>query len=248
MPNKKTAKGTEYRPHMNIQYSPDADPLQKLDVYVPGGTAPTAGRPLVVYVHGGAFKMGDKADPGPSLDYALKALDYGFVMASVNYRLTGSEQVEPEIEDVWAALRWLSANAESYKYRINREKIAFLGASAGAGLASVVAARANKGDGPSVKAVVGISGAYHITKTAEELHPGAPPFYIAHGTKDSALDLSVSEDFCAALKAAGVPYEFAIAEGADHCRADDKPHIYQVLEETGKLDDAWVWLRKIFEG
>ena len=237
-----TKAGTGYTLHSDIRYLPDADALQALDVYIPTSAAPTGGWPAVIYVHGGAFTMGDKADGGPSMDYALLALDHGFAMVSVNYRLVGVPQVALEIDDVWAALRWVAENAG--EYGIDKAKLAFLGPSAGASLTSIVGARANAEGGPTVAAVIGISGAYQVTKSAEYLNAQAPPFYIAHGTKDSAVGISASEDFCAALEKTGITYVFVVAEGADHCRAMDDPDIYKVLSEMGKLHEAYEWLKE----
>jgi acetyl esterase/lipase len=238
-----TTAGTGYALHSDIRYLPDAEDLQALDVYVPAGAAPAGGWPAVIYVHGGAFAMGDKAEGGPSMEYALLALDHGFAMVSVNYRLVGVPQVALEIDDVWAALRWVAENAGGYG--IDGSKLAFLGPSAGASLTSVVGARANAGSGPKVAAVIGISGAYQVTKSADYLDANSPPFYLAHGTKDSAVDIRASEDFRTALDSMGIPCVFVAAEGADHCRAVDDPHIYKVLGEMGKLDEAYVWLKGI---
>lgn len=240
-----TKAGTGYRLYADLRYLPGTEELQKMDVYVPDGVAPTEGWPAVIYVHGGGFSAGDKADEGPSLDFARLALDHGFAMASVNYRLTGIQDVGPEIEDLRAALRWLAEKAGDFG--INRDKLAYFGPSAGAGLTSVEAARAYLEGGQRVIGVIGISGAYHVTKTADYLGAGAPPFYIAHGTKDSLVGFGVSEDFCTALEKAGVPHVLVAAEGAEHCRSVDDPHIYKILEEMGKLDEAYIWLRKIAE-
>ena len=242
MATQKTKAGTEYHLISDVQYLPYGGEFQALDLYIPAGEAPARGWPLVIYAHGGAFKMGDKADEGPSLDFARMALDHGFAMASVNYRLFDMDEVEPEIEDVWAALRWLVLNSDALG--VDRFRFAFLGASAGAALTASVAARASMMGGPWVAAVISISGAFHVTKTADDLHEDAPPFYIAHGTKDSAVSFSVAGDFRAALEKYGVPCKFVAAEGADHCRATDDPHIYRVLDEMGKLNDAYVWLRE----
>ena len=238
-----TQAGTGYNLYPDIKYLPEGVELQNLDIYVPVGTAPAEGWPTVIYAHGGAFIMGDKADAGTSLDYALMALDNGFAMVSVNYRLTGMDNVAPEIDDVLAALRWLAENAGAYG--LDAGKLAFLGMSAGAGLTSAAAAMAGAEGGPGVVATISISGAFHITKSADYLDANTPPFYIAHGTKDSAVNVSVSEDFCAALDKAGVPYVFVAVEGADHCRPSDDPSIYKVLQEMGKLNDAYVWLKNL---
>jgi acetyl esterase/lipase len=237
-----TKAGTGYTLYSDIKYLPDAEDLQALDVYIPDGAAPAGGWAAVIYVHGGAFTMGDKADSGPSMEYALLALDHGFAMVSVNYRLVGAQQVALEIDDVWAALRWVAENAEVY--RIDTTKLALLGPSAGASLVSVVGARANAEGGPIVNAVIGISGAYQVTKSADYLGADTPPFYLAHGTKDPAVAISASEDFRDALHEAGVPCVFVAVEGAEHCRAVDNPDIYKVLDEMGKLNEAYEWLNE----
>ncbi|MBI4752342.1 MAG: carboxylesterase family protein [Acidobacteria bacterium] len=56
-----------------------------LDVYEP--TSPPSGmRPLVIFVHGGGFRAGDKSQGTP---YATEFTSAGFVFASIDYRLTG---------------------------------------------------------------------------------------------------------------------------------------------------------------
>jgi len=236
-----TKAGTGFRLYPDLVYVPEGGKGQDLDVYVPDGAAPADGWPTVIYAHGGAFIMGDKADAGSSLDYALMALDNGFAMVSVNYRLAGMDHIDLEIDDVWAALRWVAENAGSFG--LDAGKLAFLGASAGASLTSAVAGKA--GGGPGVIATISVSGAFHASKSADYLDANTPPFYVAHGTKDSAVSFSVAEAFRAALEKAGVPHVFMAVEGADHCRPNDDPSIYRVLAEMGKLNDAYVWLKDI---
>lgn len=241
-----TKAGTTYWLYPDLVYLPGGTRQQNLDIYIPDAAAPGGGWPTVIYAHGGAFIMGDKADAGSSLDYALMALDNGFAMISVNYRLAGMDHIELEISDVWAALQWVGENASLCG--LDPAKLAFLGASAGASLTSAVAAKAGLGSSTRVIATISISGAFHATRTADYLDAHTPPFYIAHGTKDSAVRFSVAEDFCAALSKAGVSYHFEAVEGADHCRPNDDPSIYKVLDGVGKLNDAYDWLRRITEG
>lgn len=58
---------------------------QKFDLYAPGDYRQVA-HPLMVWVHGGAWSHGDKAD-WPSGEYAQKVAELGFVVLNVNYRL-----------------------------------------------------------------------------------------------------------------------------------------------------------------
>jgi acetyl esterase/lipase len=101
----------------------------KLDVYTPKGDGPF---PLVVWVHGGAWLGGSKADGGP----ALKLLEHGYVVASTNYRLSQHAVFPAQIEDCKAALRHLRENAQ--KYKIDPDRVGVWGASAGGHLVALL--------------------------------------------------------------------------------------------------------------
>ncbi|KAI8881316.1 alpha/beta-hydrolase [Backusella circina FSU 941] len=101
---------------------------RSLDLYeAPNGDATT---PLVVIVHGGAWRTEDKADYE---DLALQFNDQGFSVASVNYRLSlkGPDNIQhpSHIVDVAQALQYL-ANASHTSY--DPQKIYLVGHSAGA--------------------------------------------------------------------------------------------------------------------
>jgi acetyl esterase/lipase len=235
-----TAKGTTYTLTADLPYVPNAQARQDLDVYIPDRAKPEGGWLTVVYAHGGGFVAGDKADKGLGFDYALRALDYGFAMVSINYRLPGRDQVELEIKDTQAAVRYLASEAASLG--LNGNRIALMGASAGAALVASAAARAKAEGEPNAIAVVGICGGFNVTKTADELHSECPPFYIVHGTADSIVNISVADELCAKLDKVGVSYVYERIEGADHSRPIDKPNLHERLIELGKQDDVYIWL------
>lgn len=106
----------------------DASERNVLDVYKP--TTGSGPAPLVLFIHGGAFKMGDKADI-PALNALRKA---GFAVASMNYRFSKEAQYPAQIDDLRAAVRFLRANAA--KFGIDPDRIGVWGASAGGYLAS----------------------------------------------------------------------------------------------------------------
>lgn len=126
--------------------SPPADPnLNRLDVYAP--TAASGGRaPIVVYVHGGSWRVGDKSNS--ILDKARLFTDAGYVFVSVNYRLSPDPpnssnpsrvRFPAHPDDLGEALRWLRDNARGFGGDPSR--LILVGHSAGAHLASLVSTR-----------------------------------------------------------------------------------------------------------
>lgn len=110
----------------------------KLDLYAPAKTA--AGKPLVVYVHGGGWVGGTSRNAGTFEDWpgTLAALAaHGYVVASINYRLASEAKFPAPEQDVKAALRFLRANAA--KYGIDPTRAAVWGGSAGGHLAGLAA-------------------------------------------------------------------------------------------------------------
>ena len=113
----------------DIAYVNGGHERQRLDLYLPsdGGSA----RPLVVWVHGGAWTGGDKTDcPAKWL------LDRGYAVASIDYRLSQHAIYPAQIEDCKAALRFLRAHAS--EYGIIPDRIGVWGASAGGHLVSLL--------------------------------------------------------------------------------------------------------------
>ncbi|MEW6669230.1 MAG: alpha/beta hydrolase [Thermodesulfobacteriota bacterium] len=117
------------RAYKNLAYVAKGHRRQVLDLYVPAhGNAPL---PLIIWIHGGAWKQGSK-DHCPPLPWVQK----GYVVASINYRLCQHAQFPAQIEDCKAAVRWLRAHAA--EYRIDPDRIVAWGDSAGGHLASLL--------------------------------------------------------------------------------------------------------------
>lgn len=118
--------------HRDLPYVQDGHARQQLDLYLPPRadkqTKPPA---LVVWVHGGGWKLGDKRRSP-----ALYLLEHGFAVASVNYRLSQHAIYPAQIQDCKAAIRWLRAHADQYGY--DGEKIGVWGASAGGHLVALL--------------------------------------------------------------------------------------------------------------
>ncbi len=118
--------------HRDLAYVSGGHEHQKLDLYLP-----THGEklPLIVWIHGGAFRMGSKegsTDNPLPFDY----LAQGYVLASINYRLSQHAIFPAQIEDCKAAVRWLRAHAE--QYRLDPDRFIAWGPSAGGHLSAML--------------------------------------------------------------------------------------------------------------
>ncbi|MFZ5747705.1 MAG: alpha/beta hydrolase [Pseudomonadota bacterium] len=108
------------------------DPLQRLDFYAAArGTRP----PLVVFVHGGGWKRGDKGNATGDAK-VLHFTGSGYAFASIDYRLVPDHRVEEQAQDVADALGYLVAHAGELGF--DPRNIVLMGHSAGAHLAALV--------------------------------------------------------------------------------------------------------------
>ncbi len=101
----------------------DISSAQVMDIYIPEGDGPFA---VVVLIHGGAFKMGDKR---METNNAQVLVSRGYAAVSINYRLSAEAKFPAQIHDCKAAVRFLRANAS--KYKLNPDKVGTWGSSAG---------------------------------------------------------------------------------------------------------------------
>jgi len=114
--------------------------LLALDLYLPSTGAGCPRTPVVVGVHGGAWRFGDKR--GFADDKATLFNGKGWAYASVNYRLT-DPAVQPTVmypthnRDVANAVAWIVDHSK--RYRLDRERVGLFGHSAGAGIVAAVA-------------------------------------------------------------------------------------------------------------
>jgi acetyl esterase/lipase len=102
-----------------------------LDIYRP----PHDDAPIVVYVHGGGWRSGDKADDGARRLAPLSAC--GVTVVAVNYCLVPRARFPGQLHDLKAAVRWLRGNGP--RLGLPAERIGIWGASAGAYLGSLLA-------------------------------------------------------------------------------------------------------------
>lgn len=145
VPPPEACKGTGTVSHRDLRYaqSPDVAPrLQSLDLYVPTRPAPCGPAPVVVYVHGGGFRIGSKSNN--VADKIRLFNDEGWAFASIEYRLYGNPGAGPtngaypaQQEDIASALGFVRQHATGYG--IDPERMMLIGHSAGAFLVALEA-------------------------------------------------------------------------------------------------------------
>ncbi|MBI4869300.1 MAG: alpha/beta hydrolase [Candidatus Wallbacteria bacterium] len=115
----------------NVEYGRAGWESLKLDLYQPS-RRPRRPVPAVLFIHGGGWALGDKAE-GTFAGYLATR---GYVVASINYRLCWLAKFPAAVEDCKAAVRWMRANAR--RLSVDPERIGVWGASAGGHLAMMV--------------------------------------------------------------------------------------------------------------
>jgi alpha-L-fucosidase 2 len=167
--------------HLDIEYANVAGESLKLDAYVPDGAGPFA---AVILVHGGGWTGGDKSG-GPKkaliapMEEPLERA--GFAWFSINYRLAPKHRYPACIADVETAIRWVKSRAA--EYRIDPQRIALSGESAGGHLVALAAVRAD--ESTRLAAIVPFYGVFDL---AARIKPGEPlmPNYIALFGRENA--------------------------------------------------------------
>lgn len=116
----------------SINYAPRiGSDLTALDIYTNGRTTDA---PVLIYVHGGGWKIGDKARVKSKPAHFVGK---GFVFISLNYRLVPKNTIDDQISDIDRALKWIHSNIS--KYGGNPDNLHLMGHSAGARLVTLTA-------------------------------------------------------------------------------------------------------------
>ncbi len=126
--------------------------------------------PTVLCIHGGGFRAGKRESYD---NLCVKLAERGYVAATMTYRLAPKHKFPAAVHDTKAAVRWLRANAATYK--INPNKLGVTGGSAGGHLAQFLGVTADvpqfegKGGNPTqssrVSCVVNVYGPSDFTKS-----------------------------------------------------------------------------------
>lgn len=118
--------------HRDLAYVSNGHERQTLDLYLP---AQGEHHPLLIWIHGGAFRMGSK-EGNPDNPLPFDYVTQGYALASINYRLSQHAIWPAQIEDCKAAVRWLRAHAAHYK--LDPDRFAAWGPSAGGHLVAML--------------------------------------------------------------------------------------------------------------
>jgi acetyl esterase/lipase len=232
----------EFVRHPDIAYRDDKDAdkvRHTLDLYVPKGKT---GFPVVIFVHGGAWRSGDKSLYAP-LGMSLAADGIGCVI--INYRLSPAVQHPAHVEDVARAFAWTFGKIGDYGG--DRKKLFLCGHSAGGHLVSLLATdpahlKAVKCVPGDIKGVATFSGVYDLVggiaaadpdksfdaafgskeavrKSASPLAHATgkhPPFLVAFAARDYFRFPAAAKEMAAALEKGGTSVTLVPCADRDH--------------------------------
>lgn len=237
--------------YRDIIYDDTASDTQytSLDIYAAESTQ--ARSPVMVFVHGGGFRVGDKAsskDLDPKPEYFVSKLGYLFV--SVNYRLLPEGRYPQNVQDLANALGWVSDNIAGFGG--DPDQIFLMGHSAGASLVAQVATdetflrNAGK-DLDLLRGVIANEGGYGVetdesdSQRQESLFganwrdvvavakvtPGKkiPPFMLFHVTGGATLVANSGQQAIGmrdALRAADVRVDLVVLDHVEHFGANER--------------------------
>lgn len=228
----------------DVVYLRASDKDLHLDVY--RNTAFEGPRPVLVYIHGGAWWKGEKPAGWGGFRAYLAA---GFSVVTVEYRLTDVATAPAAVQDVRCALSWVKINAKAYNF--DAKRVVPYGTSAGGHLA-LMAGMLPKGndidlpacrDQPIVPAILDFYGPYYLRadlpgafkspstarwigngpetlwttmSPATYVRKGQPPVFIVHGDADPTVPYEASTSLKADLDKAGVQNRFHTVPGGVH--------------------------------
>ena len=232
-----TAAAGEWK--TDIEFAKAGGVSLTLDAWVPDGKGPF---PTVIVVHGGGWTNGHKGMFVQPLFEPLR--NSGFTWFTINYRLAPKYPFPACTDDASRAVEWVKANARQFK--VNPNKVALMGESAGGHIVAYLGAR-GKGK-TKVAAVVDFYGVHDLLRREKQrgltdpvrrlmgvtemnaeterklaeaspinyVHKGMPSFLFIHGTKDAAVPYEQSPLMCDKMKSVGVKCEVYTVEDAPH--------------------------------
>ena len=230
----------------DLEYVPGGGKFQSLDITYPVKTEKPL--PLIIMIHGGGWRGGDKAGGNPFVSQAQLGR---YVVASINYRFSNQAIFPAQIQDCKAAIRWLRANAKIYN--IDPQRIAVSGDSAGGHLVALLGTTGdlkvfstvggNEDQSDRVQAVCDWFGPTDFIKFASQ----APPDDVLHAeAPDSPISqlLGGPASKHQELALAASPIHYVSKDAApfliEHGDKDNLVPIAQSIEFAAALEKAGV--------
>lgn len=243
-----TSTSTSTSGGSNVTYTPSNwSQTLKGDLYLPSNNGQA--RPVVLLLHGGAWQRGDKS----SMSGTGQALaQRGYAAFSINYRFAPDSTHPAQLQDMQQAIRFLQQNAS--KYRLDMNRLATWGYSAGGHLSALLAVQPASDlppvrvaiagappsdltapearDASSVKIFMGgsyaqIPALYAQASPRLQVRSGMAPVFLYHGTADKTVPIIQSENFVKTLQAANVPVQLIRLQGLDHSQASGATSQYR---------------------
>ena len=172
LPSQMNAADHDQQPSLpDLEYARVGDHSLRLDLHLPANRPKS---PLIVWVHGGAWRSGSKSSM--PLGDLVQA---GYAVASVDYRLSTEARFPAQIHDIKASIRFLRANRSQWNLP---EKIVIAGNSAGGHLAALMGVSndhtelegtigSNLPESSDVQGVVSFYGASNLTTILDQSTP-----------------------------------------------------------------------------
>lgn len=236
-----------------------ADPERhSLDLYIPQGVKDF---PVVVWVHGGGWRAGSKEQGGSFIEsFAAN----GIGVASVGYRLAPNVQHPQQIQDVALAFAWVHGHIGEYGGDAKRLFVG--GISAGGHLSALLALDGKylkpHGLDPAknIAGALPVSGVYQLdgrtpflsglvedafgkdekvqreASPVNQVHAGAPPFYILYAERDPGVLRDQGKDLSVKLKTVD-----------DDVRCDEVPGVGHLTILKGLKDPENEYTQRLVE-
>jgi acetyl esterase/lipase len=204
----------------DLAYAGTDNPRQKLDLYLPKQRNGDKPLPVLVFIHGGGWKGGDKSGGLRNLAPYVSSGDYAGV--SVGYRLTNEAQWPAQIYDCKAAIRWVRAHAK--EHGLDAGHIAVWGSSAGGHLVSIL------GTSGDVAELEGKVGAHtdQSSRVQAVVNYFGPENFLTMVTQPSTVDRT-TPDYPEALLIGGrvqdMPEAAKMASPVTYISQDDPPFL-----------------------
>ena len=253
-------------PHVEFANYVGFRPLQ-LDLYLHADRSTHAARPLILWIHGGGWNRGDARASGAFADWpaVLAGLAArGYVVASVDYRLSGEARFPAQVQDVKAAIRFLRDKAGAYG--IDPARVYLWGGSAGGHLAALTVTTCGVAafDPPASTGRLSHAQAVHAAPLDQsDCVQGAAIWYgvfdlAAHGAEpDTALTagnmaglLGCAAEACEAVERAASPITYVKPDTPPmlllHGTADEEVSVEQTRQMAARLQAAKVPVEVVY--